>query len=230
MEQNSLVYTSGNPYLKPAVNENIDFSFRYSKNKFNIGLSASYGWMHDRVGSIAYTDENGVYFRAYANNGTFKSLDFGGNLHYSNNGAVISLSYNHSVMYFTGLSPKHANKCSLIYIQNIGQKISCHATLSYLDCFYTEISRTKTMRPVVSMAVGYKVNKALTVSVGMVGVGNSKSVTTNSTIGYQSHSEKIERVFSPFLLLRWNMRKNLKRMMIYDSYIDRETGEKIKLR
>lgn len=226
----SLVYTSGNPYLKPAVNENIDFSFRYSKNKFNIGLSASYGWMHDRVGSIAYTDENGVYFRTYANNGTFKSLDFGGNLHYSNNGAVISLSYNHSVMYFAGLSPKHANKCSLIYIQNIGQKISCHATLSYQDCFYTEISRTNTMRPVVSMAVGYKVNKALTVSVGMVGVGNSKSVTTNSTIGYQSHSEKIERVFSPFLLLRWNMRKNLKRMMIYDSYIDRETGEKIKLR
>lgn len=225
----SLVYASGNPYLRPSVNEDVGLSFMFSKKKCYISLSASYGWAHDRVGSVAYTDDNAVYYTTYANNGKFKSWDFGGNLHYSNNGAILSLNYNHSILHFTGLKARHANKVSFIYMQDIGSKISCHASLSYLDYSYTEVSQSKTIRPSLSMSVSYKVNKAFTVSVGMLGIGNSKSSTTSTTIGYHSHCEKIERIFSPFVLVRWNMRKNLKRMMIYDPNIDRETGEKTKL-
>lgn len=231
----SLVVIKGNPGLVPQMAHDLVVTYSFSKGPF-------YSWL--RFGGDLYTDlilpsgftENGIYTNTYANQGKYRQIytqlnaswRFGrGNLsgRLSGGGQWVR-------KFFEGCRPKDQFSFNCGLDAWLG-KFYLGAQLSVSPRTYSDISTVRNMRPVMSsVQLNYNITDNLYVAVclqGFAGSQKSRTTTANGPYHMSSFVNMKETGFHPWLLLRWNMRKNVKRKINLDKVLEStESGIRLK--
>lgn len=225
----SLIYSSGNPYLLPSILRSTALRLSYSKNSFNSFLSGTYSRTSKSPEAVAYVDNYGIYHSSIENRGHAGNLDLTANASYYKNGTMINLKYSYVFDYFQGMpAKKHYNLCFMLF-GKLGP-INYTLSSSYNNRSYSPISTTSYKIPSVGLTASYQPDREWTITVGMTGFGRSKTVTATKVQGYDSFKTSRNNAVYPFILVRWTLRKNMKRKINLENVqFMRDSDEKIKL-
>lgn len=225
----SLVYSSGNPYLRPSILRSTELTLSYGKNGFNSFLSGSYSYTSKTPESVAYVDDSGIYHGTIENQGHASNLNLTANASYYKKGTRVSLKYSYIFDYFQGMQAKKHYGIQFMMFGKLGP-IDYTLTSYFNNRTYTPISTTKNKIPSVSITASYQLGKEWQLTIGMKRFGNGKTVLTTSIPGYNGKVINKENAVYPFILVRWTLRKNMKRKIdLENATFMREQDEKIKL-
>ena len=225
----SLVYSSGNPYLRPSISRLTELTLSYGKNGFNSYLSGAYSYTSKTPESVAYVDDLGIYHGTIENQGHASNLNLTANASYYKKGTRISLKYSYIFDYFQGMNAKKHYSLQFLLFGKLGP-IDYTLSSYYNNRIYTPISVTKNKIPSVSVTASYQIRKDLLITVGMKRFGNGKTVLKTNIPGYNGKVINKENNVYPFVLIRWTLRKNMKRKIdLENALFMRDQDEKIKL-
>ncbi len=225
----SLIYSSGNPYLLPSILRSTALTLSYGKGGFNSFLSGTYSSTSKSTEAVAYMDNNGIYHSTIENKGHSSGLDLTAEASYYKKGTRISLKYSYLFDYFQSLSTKKHYSLQFLLFGKLG-KISYTISSNYNNRTYTPVSITKNKIPSIGISASYKPGKDWIVTLGMTRFGKSKTVTATNIPGYMSNVVSRDNAVFPFVLVRWTIRKNMKRKINLENFqFMRDSEEKIKL-
>lgn len=223
----SLVVIKGNPMLLPAQNHVLNGSYTFNKWGFYFSPSATYSMYTDKIESFGYS-ENDIFIKTYKNLGSSERLSVGGNLNYDIALKDISgsayINAFHHVDYFEGLSPKKnfswGAGLNLDY-----KKWSFITEISQSNYTYTPISRIKEVTPFTHFQLIYKFTNLFYISAALSnGIGKSKSDAFTYSEQYSSYSRQSRKCY-PWILVRYTLRKNLKKKIGINKVINsKESG------
>ncbi|MBD5220263.1 MAG: TonB-dependent receptor [Bacteroidales bacterium] len=215
----SLTVNRGNPALVPQSSNSVKLEFIF--NRGNVYLSASGGanFFTDLIVPGGYTDPNGVYVNTYFNQGRYHNYVADADLSYRFgdserfNGRVYA-GLNYTRRYYTGYPATN----NLSYYGGFAawyRKFYFGADVSLSPLVYTDITVTRNLRPIVAnVQVNYNITPNLYVAVclqGFAGDLRTKVTTSNGTYRSEALSCFSESGLHPWILVRWNMRRNVKR-------------------
>lgn len=225
----SLVYSSGNPYLRPSILHSTELTFSYGKNGFNSYLSGAYSYTSKTPESVAYVDDLGIYHGTIENQGHASNLNLTANASYYKKGTRISLKYSYIFDYFQGMNVKKHYSLQFLLFGKFGP-IDYTLSSYYNNRIYTPISITRNRIPSVGFTASYQLFKDWQITIGMKRFGNGKTIMTTSIPGYNCKVINKENAVYPFILVRWTLRKNMKRKIdLENATFMRDQDEKIKL-
>ena len=223
----SLVIIKGNPMLLPSQNQRLNGSYTFNKYGFYFTPSANYTMYTDKIEAFGYSEDD-IYTSTYKNMGRSERLSVGGSLSYNIkhkkiNGRVYTNAFHH-VDYFEGLSPKKnfswGAGLTLRY-----QKWTFISELSQSNYSYTPISRIKEVTPYTSFQLIYNFTNLFYISAALMnGIDKSKSDAFTYSEQYSSYSRQSRKCY-PWILIRYTLRKNLKKKIGVDNVIySKESG------
>lgn len=223
----SLVIIKGNPMLLPSQNQRLNGSYTFNKYGFYFTPSANYTMYTDKIEAFGYSEDD-IYTSTYKNMGRSERLSVGGSLSYNIkhkkiNGRVYTNAFHH-VDYFEGLSPKKnfswGAGLTLRY-----QKWTFISELSQSNNSYTPISRIKEVTPYTSFQLIYNFTNLFYISAALMnGIDKSKSDAFTYSEQYSSYSRQSRKCY-PWILIRYTLRKNLKKKIGVDNVIySKESG------
>ncbi len=225
----SLVYSSGNPHLRPSVVQSAELTLSYGKNGFNSFLSGEYNRSTDTPETSAYTTPEGIYHSTIENLGHTSMLKLTANASYYKKGTRISLKYQYAFDYFQAMGAKKHYNIQMMMFGKIWH-VDYTLTASYENRTYTPVSVTKARTPSIGITLGYQFRKEWQVTIGMKRFGRSKTVMLTDIPGYSGSVVNRGNAVYPFILIRWTMRKNMKRKIGLENVMFmRDQDEKIKL-
>lgn len=225
----SLVYSSGNPYLRPSILRSTELTLSYGKNGFNSYLSGAYSYTSKTPESVAYVDDLGIYHGTIENQGHASNLNLTANASYYKRGTRISLKYSYIFDYFQRMNVKKHYCLQFLLFGKLGP-IDYILSSYYNNRIYTPISITRNRIPSVGFTASYQLFKDWQITIGMKRFGNGKTIMTTSIPGYNCKVINKENAVYPFILVRWTLRKNMKRKIdLENATFMRDQDEKIKL-
>ncbi len=225
----SLVYSSGNPYLLPSMLRSTELTLSYSKNGFNSYLSGAYSHSTDTPESSAYVTPEGIYHGTIDNLGYSSMLKLTANASYYKKGTRVSLKLSYLFDYFQGMQAKGHYNILFMMFGKIG-RIDYTLTSSYNNRIYTPVSVTSSKTPSVGVTASYQLGKEWLVTVGMKRFGRGKTVLNTNVPGFSGKTITRESAVYPFILVRWTIRNNMKRKIDLENVMFmRDQDEKIKI-
>lgn len=232
----SLIITRGNPDLVPEKDQSLFLTYSFYKKRFYLSVSTGAYLDTDLIGAYGFTDEKGIYTSTYENKGRFRRLYSNlyatyrvGNDNYNGN---IRFGVSHLRWLYDGHSPKDGY--SLMFGLNAWlKKFYVGADISYFPKTYTDISTTRNLRLTeANVQVNYNITENLYIAVclqGFAGNRKTKVMTNDGTFKSVSLTKLTETGFHPWVLVRWNMRKNTKRKIKLGNVLNsNESGIKLK--
>lgn len=232
----SLFATVGNPDLVPQKNQSLNLTYSFYKKRFYLSLSTGANLNTDLIQAYGFTDEKGVYTSTYKNTGRFRSwnssLDMNYRLGSDNYNANLRFGVGHSRLLYDGHSPKDCYALSFSVNADL-KKFFVGMDMSYSPKTYTDITTTRNLRPTwASVQVNYRFSENLYIAVclqGFAGNQKTKVMTSDGTFKSVSLTKLTETGFHPWVLVRWNMRKNTKRKIKLGNVLNsNESGIKLK--
>lgn len=213
----SLLVTRGNPYLVPQIDQNLILSYTFNKKRFYLTASAGARLSTDLIEACGFTDDKGIYTSSYENKGKYRLLNSNiyayyrlGNDKYNAN---LRCGVNYYRILYTGHSPRDVFKYSC-GIDAWLKKFFMAAEINFVPRNYSDITTQRSFRPMAQAQVNYNVTENFYIAVCLQGfAGNQKTrvITTEGTYKSVSLTKLTETGFHPWILMRWNMRKNVKR-------------------
>lgn len=216
MSTDSLVITRGNPALLPSQTHDWDLSGTFNTGGLYITPGISYRICTDIVESYGFNEEQ-IYISSYHNNGIYKKLRMGGIVSYRiKNLGRIGLSAYHGTEYFERQEAKNYFDCSLSFSTNY-KKWYFGADISYTNYEYTALSRTRYHAPTFSMLqVSYYFTKNFYISAAIencLSIYRTRTDLQSGNYRNSTLSRQTSASFSPWILIRYTLRKNGKQGM-----------------
>lgn len=223
----SLVVIKGNPMLLPSQSHLINGSYTFNKSGFYITPSASYTLYTDKVEPYGYTEDN-VFISTYKNMGRSKRLSVGGFSNYrfkiNKVNTLVYANAFHNVDYFPGFSAKK-NFTWMLGLELSYKKWDFYGRIMQYNSTYTPISKTKQVTLQTQLQVVYNITNRLYVSVALMdGTGRSKAEFYTYGENYRECLKQSKQYY-PWILIRYTLRKNLKKKIGIDKLINsKESG------
>lgn len=225
----TLLVSRGNPFLMPSRTHSFSWNASYHRGGFGISTSVSYGISSDIINSVNIAEDNGVLLTTYENRGRFRSLQMKYNMTLNVKGYFLMMYMSHNVNYYTTVGAKKHFYGTMLLAKNWG-KFGARMSLTYQNYINTEFSRTKNYNPSSTLTLSYNITNDILLSIGCTSIiGNTRSKITVNTGAYKSVTYSTEKTFTPWILLRWSIRKNDKKKIDLDNEIILDHEDKIKL-
>lgn len=232
----SLKITRGNPELVPQTTHSVKLTYTINKGGFYASAYGGANMFRDVIVPGGYTDAEGAYISTYVNQGHFRNLNTGIDLSYRfGNDALSGNVYggiDYIRRYYTGWSPlgsfSYSAGFALWY-----RKIYFGSDISLNPRNYTDITTTKNLKPLyANLQINYNFTQNLYVAVCLQGfAGNNKTIvlTQDGTFRSETYTNSVETGLRPWILVRWNIRKNVKRKINLDKVLqNKESGIQLK--
>ncbi len=232
----SLTESRGNPALVPQTFHSVKATYTFNTGGFYASAAAGANFFRDVIVPAGYTDDRGVYVSTYMNLGRYHNYTAEANLSYRfSRGPLSGRVYggvSYVRRYYTGLSPLG----SFTYSGGFAawwRKFYFGGDISATPRNYTDITTTRNLRPLMAnVQVNYNITPNFYVAVCLQGFcGNSKSVviTDNGTFRSEASTTLLDSGLRPWILLRWNMRRNVRRKIKLENVLrSTETGIRLK--
>lgn len=225
----TLLVRHGNPHLLPSQTHAFTWNAGYMKSGLYLEPSVSYSISSDIVKPVSIAQDNGVLLTTYRNEGRFRALALQLQVLWRKKGYFFILNTSHNVSYYTESGAKKYFN-GMMFLSKDWGKFNARISLTYQNYEYTEYSRTKNDRPSSTLVLTYSFTPDLVLSLGCDNIfGNVKKETMIATGQYRSVSFTTEKTFTPWIQLRWSMRKNESKKIDLDNDIIKDPEERIKL-
>lgn len=228
----SLIVTSGNPYLTPAFTRNLELTYTFNSHGLYIFPMVWYERINDICELWGYTDKN-IYHSTYRNKGHQSSLSYYIGLNYRKNIFNFTSYTGYIANYFQGQSPKWSFYTSWsldIYYK----KLYFNASMTYQRKDFTPYSFTRQSNPAYAqLQINYNFTPDFYVAVLLQNfTGNTKhtKVVHQGSYQYRGAFTTVGKGFMPSILIRYTFRHNIKRKIkLGNNLFKEETGIKLKM-
>ena len=227
----SLMVQKGNPYLLPSQSQQWELHYSYNKQGWYVEPSLSYTLVTDVIEQTGKTDEfTGIYLSTYENSDRYSFLSGGVNMQYrSSKWGSIRIGIENITRFYKGQSGKNLFKYNLNF-NGWYNKLSWNGYIWYAPKDYGVHTKIKSSGAESELHVRYKLNKNLSLTVGMrYLLGTLKDETTivegtYSSITNTSMDDRSWKVLFGFSY-NWQKEKSPNRTK---KYLDtRESGIKL---
>lgn len=208
----SMIVTSGNPYLTPEMKHYLKLEYTLSYGKLYVTSSVGYYRVFDMIESDGYS-ENVVYHSTFVNIGHFSQLLYGVNASQRFKYGRIYGGVVWNDCYYTGMSPK----CFLA--ANFGfntqfKKFSFNGDFSFQNYSFSQYSTVSYRRPTMAQVqVTYNFTPDLYISLCLqdcMGEFCTRTMVNNGDYKNEVTKHFKNRCMHPWILLRYTFRKNSK--------------------
>ena len=232
----SLIIVEGNPLLVPEMMQDIEVSYIFNKGRLFAGANSGVSFYHDMLVASGYTNSDHVYVSTYANQGHYRefysSINGSYRIGQGDRRARVMAFVNWTRRFYSGLSPMD----EFTIYSNINvwlKKFYVGVDLSYKPKGYTDISVTRYHNLTeANIQCNYNIMPNLYVAICIQGVTGTPTSTTylkNGTFRSVLFTRLKEMGVHPWILVRWNIRKNQKRKINLDSVLEStEKGIRLK--
>lgn len=232
----SLVVQRGNPYLVPQIMRNLNLSYTFNTGGLYTTLTTGGHLNTDLVTPSGYTDPEGVYTSTYANAGKYRQLFANFAFSYRFSGDKINARVNGHAgwarKFYEGFTPKN----QFSYGGGVNAwfgKFYFGLNIDFNPKDYADISYTRNLGATSAFTqLNYSITENCYIAValqGFTGDRRTRQYINNGTFRSVAFTRYSESGFRPWVLLRWNMRKNIKRKINLDKVLDNhEEGIRLK--
>ena len=228
----SLTVSRGNPYLVPQQSHDLSLTYSLNKGPVYTALTLGGDIYTDMITSSGYTEPSGVYVSTYANQGRYRQVYSTYSLSYSFWKGNLSGRVSGSATWWRSCYDRCRPKDAVSVNGSLTlwwKKFMLWGDISVTPRTYSDISVTRNPRPVMAnVQVNYNILDNLYVAVclqGFAGDYRSTVTTTNGTYRNETFTRLKDTGLRPWILIRWNIRKNVKRKIRLDKVLDsQESG------
>ena len=228
----SLVITRGNPNLLPEQSHRLSSSYTFNWKGLYLTPSVQYSIFTDNIEPYGYS-ENDIYISTYRNNGRYKNLSAGGSVSYrlGNWGRLYGYAF-HDVYYFEGQDAHKSFSCGGGFFAKY-KKWAIDCTVDYQNYDYTAVSKTTYHMPSYSYAqLMYYITPDFYISAALQYMHDpmhTETMTYSDNYRSFSSSKMQNRLWVPWILIRYTFRKNLKKKIKLGNVISGSQESGIKL-
>ena len=206
----SLVVSSGNPYLTPEASHSVKLSYTFNQGGFYMNPYVRYTRISDVIEADGFT-ENGIYHSTYNNLGHFSQMNYGMNLSYRFKGGRIGVSGGWREYYYQNQSARGAFFANFDFSAKV-KKFSFYSYMTYMNRAIHEVSFTRYYRPtMLCVQVNYNFTPDFYIACCLQdAVGRLRTRTQMDDGTYHSivNERFKDRCLRPWVLIRYTFRKN----------------------
>lgn len=228
----SLVVSSGNPYLIPETSHSAELSYTFNQGGLYLTPSVSYTKTNDLIEADGFT-ENGIYHNTYNNLGHFSMMSYMLNLSYRFKSGRIGVYGGWQDYYYPGQRARGTFITNFDFSAKV-KKFSFYAYMTYMNKSIYKISTTRYYRPTMVCAqVNYNFTPDFYIAFCLqdaTGRLRSRTETANGSYNSVTHDRFMDRCLRPWVLVRYTFRKNPHRKIKLGNYFinNEEKGINIK--
>lgn len=221
----SLVVSSGNPYLTPETSHSARLSYTFNQGGLYLTPSVRYTRTNDLIEADGYT-ENGIYHNTYSNLGHFSMMTYALNLSYRFKGGRIGIYGGWRDYYYQNQPARGAFFTNFDFSAKV-KKFSFYAYMSYINRNIYQVSTTRYYRPTMICAqVNYNFTPDFYIALCLqdaTGRLRSRTETANGSYHSVTHNRFMDRNLRPWVLIRYTFRKNpQKKIKLGNLFINNE--------
>ena len=221
----SLIVSSGNPYLTPESSHSAKFSYTLNEGGFYLNPYVRYTRISDVIEADGFT-ENGIYYSTYNNLGHFSQMNYGLNLSYRFKGGRIGVSGGWRDYYYQGQSARGAFFANFDFSAKV-KNFSFYSYMIYTNRAVHEVSVTRYYRPtMLCVQVNYNFTPDFYIACCLqdaAGRLRTRTQMDNGTYHSTVDERFKDRCLRPWVLIRYTFRKNPhKKIKLGNNFINSE--------
>lgn len=183
----SLIVRVGNPYLEPAIFNNVQLSYSLNAKGLYVEPVVKFTQTNNNIRPLGTTEDN-IYTSTYVNDGYTRSFSAGITARYNiGNIGGVNANFNYGSRRFEHSDMKGNYVSGSINMYLYYKKFNFNGGIYWDNLYYTEISKTKAT-PNSSIALTYKIKPNWSVGFDFRDLCHSSRRTWTETDGYYNYS------------------------------------------